>query len=108
MRVENPSLPASGRLEAGRGRSQWSIAWRTFRRNRLAVAGLVVIALSACAQSPAAAPQSGAYGWERSAALVERRRDENRDRGLRESGHDDWRRQNLSMTARASRWGSHR
>jgi peptide/nickel transport system permease protein len=58
VRVESPSLPASGRLEAGLGRSQWSLAWKTFRRNRLAVAGLVVIALSvvAAALAPVISP----------------------------------------------------
>jgi len=40
-------------------RSQWFMAWRTFRRNRLAVVGLVVIALSVAAAvlAPAISPR---------------------------------------------------
>jgi len=49
VRVESPSLPDRGRLEASLTPSQWSVAWKTFRRNRLAVAGLVVIVLSIAA-----------------------------------------------------------
>ncbi|MGH7331689.1 MAG: ABC transporter permease [Candidatus Rokuibacteriota bacterium] len=49
MSVESQSLPEQGRLEASLTPSPWSMAWKTFRRNRLAVAGLIVIALSIAA-----------------------------------------------------------
>ncbi len=57
-RVESPSVPAPGRLEASLVPSQWSAAWKTFRRNRPAVAGLVVIVLSvvAAALAPVLSP----------------------------------------------------
>lgn len=53
-----PSPTATARLDASPARSPWRVAWKTFRRNRLAVAGLVVIALamSAAALAPVLSP----------------------------------------------------
>jgi peptide/nickel transport system permease protein len=42
--VEHPPVPARASWEASP--SQWGVAWKTFRRNRPAVAGLAVIVLS--------------------------------------------------------------
>jgi peptide/nickel transport system permease protein len=52
------ALPPPARLEAQVPSSQWAHRWNTFRRNRLAVAGLVVIALSiaAAALAPLLSP----------------------------------------------------
>lgn len=56
--MESALLPAPVRLEATVSPSQWAHAWNTFRRNRLAVAGLVVIVLSiaAAALAPLLSP----------------------------------------------------